>query len=124
LHLPAALQSMRHEDSLDHSKVQCAYTTGQTDTEHCTHQRMCGGDRQACIGCKHNHRGGEAATWGLSLMKDSNYTYSIINNLIQMNHRYLKSEEWDKTEAEHMIALNRKEIKPVMDGSENNPRQG
>ena len=55
-----------------------------------------------------------SAEMAISLMNDSNYTYSIIHNLIQINHNYLKSEEGTETEAEHMIALNREEIGTVL----------
>jgi phosphate:Na+ symporter len=55
-----------------------------------------------------------SAEMAISLMYDSNYTYSIIHNLIQVNHYYLKSEEGSETEAEHMIALNREEIGSVL----------
>ena len=55
-----------------------------------------------------------SAEMAISLMNDSNYTYSIIHNLIQINHNYLKSEEGSETEAEHMIALNREEIGTVL----------
>ena len=55
-----------------------------------------------------------SAEMAISLMNDSNYTYSIIHNLIQINHNYLKSEEGTETEAEHMIALNREEIGSVL----------
>lgn len=54
------------------------------------------------------------AEMAISLMNDSNYTYSIIHNLIQINHNCLKSEEDAETEAEHMIALNREEINSVL----------
>jgi phosphate:Na+ symporter len=57
------------------------------------------------------------ADMAISLMNDSNYTYSIIHNLIQVNHNYLKSEEGSETEAEHMIALNRDEIDSVLAGN-------
>lgn len=59
-----------------------------------------------------------SADMAISLMNDSNYTYSIIHNLIQINHNYLKSEEGVEMEAEHMIALNRDEIDSVL--TENN----
>ena len=60
-----------------------------------------------------------SAEMAISLMNDSNYTYSIIHNLIQINHNHLKSEEGSETEAEHMIALNREEIGSVLaDGRE------
>ena len=58
-----------------------------------------------------------SAEMAISLMNDSNYAYSIIHNLIQINHNYLKSEEGSETEAEHMIALNRAEIGSVLAGS-------
>ena len=58
-----------------------------------------------------------SAEMAISLMNDSNYTYSIINNLIQVNHNYLKSEEGAETEAEHKIALNSDEIDSVLAGS-------
>lgn len=58
--------------------------------------------------------GGISADMAISLMNDSNYTYNIINNLIQINHNYLKSEEGLETEAEHMIALNKDEIDSVL----------
>ena len=58
--------------------------------------------------------GNVSAEMAISLMNDSNYTYSIIHNLIQINHNYLKSEEGGETEAEHMIALNREEIGTVL----------
>ncbi len=58
-----------------------------------------------------------SAEMAISLMNDSNYAYSIIHNLIQINHNYLKSEEGFETEAEHMIALNREEIGSVLAGS-------
>jgi len=64
-----------------------------------------------------------SASMAVSLMNDSNYTYSIISNLIQVNHNYFKSEEGTETEAEHKIALNREEIKSVMDGSSENSSQ-
>jgi phosphate:Na+ symporter len=59
-----------------------------------------------------------SAEMAISLMNDSNYTYSIIHNLIQVNHNYLKSEEGVETEAEHMIALNKEEIGSVMAGND------
>jgi phosphate:Na+ symporter len=55
-----------------------------------------------------------SADMAISLMNDSNYTYSIINSLIQINHNHLKSEEGTETAAEHMIALNREEINSVL----------
>jgi len=55
-----------------------------------------------------------SADMAISLMNDSNYTYSIINSLIQINHNHLKSEEGSETEAEHLIALNREEINSVL----------
>ena len=58
-----------------------------------------------------------SAEMAISLMNDSNYAYSIIHNLIQINHNYLKSEEGSETEAEHMIALNREEIGSVLAGN-------
>jgi len=61
--------------------------------------------------------GNISADMAISLMNDSNYTYSIINSLIQINHNYLKSEEGSETEAEHLIALNREEINSVLEGS-------
>jgi phosphate:Na+ symporter len=54
----------------------------------------------------------------ISLMNDSNYTYSIIRNLIKINRNYLKSEEGVETEAEHMIALNSDEIDSVLTGND------
>lgn len=60
-----------------------------------------------------------SAEMAISLMTDSNYTYNIIHNLIQINHNYLKSEEGSEIEAEHMIALNREEIDSVLAGSQN-----
>jgi len=57
-----------------------------------------------------------SAEMAISLMNDSNYSYSIINNLIQVNHNYLKSEEGCENEAEHEIALNRDEINIVLEG--------
>jgi len=59
-----------------------------------------------------------SADMAISLMNDSNYTYSIINSLIQINHNHLKAEEGTETEAEHMIALNREEINSVLAGSQ------
>ena len=59
-----------------------------------------------------------SADMAISLMNDSNYTYSIINSLIQINHNYLKSEEGSETAAEHMIALNREEINSVLTGND------
>ncbi|MFC1536787.1 Na/Pi cotransporter family protein [Pseudomonadota bacterium] len=59
-----------------------------------------------------------SAEMAVSLMTDSNYTYSIIHNLIQVNHNYLKSEEGSHTEAEHLIALNKEEINSVLTGSQ------
>ena len=50
-------------------------------------------------------KGHISADMAISLMNDSNYTYSIIHNLIQINHNYLKSEEGIETEAGHMISL-------------------
>jgi len=61
-----------------------------------------------------------SAETAISLMNDSNYTYSIIHNLIQINHNYLKSEEGVETEAEHMIALNKEEIDSVLVGDIDN----
>lgn len=55
-----------------------------------------------------------SAEMAISLMNDSNYTYSIIHSLIQVNHNYLKSEESMENEAEHKIALNREEINSVL----------
>jgi phosphate:Na+ symporter len=63
-----------------------------------------------------------SAEMAISLMNDSNYTYSIIHNLIQINHNHLKSEEGVETEAEHMIALNKDEIGSVMAGNETEKR--
>jgi len=55
-----------------------------------------------------------SAEMAISLMNDSNYTYSIIHNLIRINRNYLKSEEGAETEAEHMISLNQDEIDSVL----------
>ena len=63
-----------------------------------------------------------SAEMAISLMNDSNYTYSIIHNLIQVNHNYLKSEEGIETEAEHMIALNKEELDTVLADSHENRR--
>ncbi len=60
-------------------------------------------------------QGDISAEMAVSLMNDSNYTYSIIHNLIQVNHNYMKAEEGQvETEAEHKIALNREEISSVL----------
>ncbi|NOR72972.1 MAG: Na/Pi cotransporter family protein [Mariprofundaceae bacterium] len=64
--------------------------------------------------------GNISADMAISLMNDSNYTYSIINNLIRINRNYLKSEEGAETEAEHMIALNSDEIDSVLTGNDDN----
>ncbi|ATX81501.1 phosphate:Na+ symporter [Mariprofundus ferrinatatus] len=61
--------------------------------------------------------GDVSAEMAVSLMTDSNYTYSIIHNLIEVNHNYLKSEESSHNAAEHMIALNRDEINSVLSGN-------
>lgn len=58
-----------------------------------------------------------SAEMAISLMTDSNYTYSIIHNLIQVNHNYLKSEAGADTEAEHMVSLNSEEITSVLSAS-------
>lgn len=60
------------------------------------------------------HISGEMA---ISLMNDSHYSYSIIHNLIQVNHNCLKADEAEETEAEHLIALNKEEITSVLSGS-------
>ena len=60
-----------------------------------------------------------SAEMAVSLMNDSNYTYSIIGNLIKINRNYLKSEESSETEAEHMIALNQDEIDSVLTDNDN-----
>jgi len=65
-----------------------------------------------------------SADMAISLMNDSNYTYSIINSLIQINHNHLKSEGVKETEAEHLIALNREEINSVLIGSNENSAKG
>ncbi|MCK5308816.1 MAG: hypothetical protein KAJ73_09415, partial [Zetaproteobacteria bacterium] len=62
--------------------------------------------------------GNISADMAISLMNDSNYTYSIIRNLIKINRNYLKSEEGVETEAEHMIALNSDEIDSVLTGND------
>jgi len=64
--------------------------------------------------------GNISAEMAISLMNDSNYTYSIIHNLIQINRNYLKSEEGTETEAEHMISLNNDEIDSVLADNDNN----
>ncbi|MFQ5355241.1 MAG: Na/Pi cotransporter family protein [Mariprofundaceae bacterium] len=64
------------------------------------------------------HDGKISAEMAISLMNDSNYTYNIINNLIQINRNYLKAEEGAETEAEHMIALNKDEIHSVLSVSQ------
>lgn len=51
----------------------------------------------------------------ISLMNDSNYTYNIICNLIQVNHNYFRSEEdSEEVEAEENIALNDEEMKSLL----------
>ncbi|ATX81499.1 phosphate:Na+ symporter [Mariprofundus ferrinatatus] len=60
-----------------------------------------------------------SAEMAISLMNDSHYSYSIIHNLIQVNHNCLKSEEIDQSDAEHMIALNREEISSVLADNQN-----
>ncbi|MES0372079.1 MAG: hypothetical protein ABUK11_07340, partial [Mariprofundaceae bacterium] len=64
-----------------------------------------------------------SADMAISLMNDSNYTYSIIHNLIQINHNHLKSAEGIETEAEHMIALNREEIDTVLASNDSEERK-
>jgi len=63
-------------------------------------------------------KGTISAEMAISLMKDGTYANQIIHHLIEFNSNYLRSEERDETEAEHLISLNEDEIGSVLSETE------